>query len=69
MTNWAHVLREDMSISIRMLDVGRLGGVKLYHSSHFTHSDNSTTPTPRVMAICATIVEDSVILSGVLGIN
>lgn len=43
MTNWAHVLGEAMGMSIRMLDGGRRGGVKLYHSSHVTHSDS---PTP-----------------------
>lgn len=43
MENWAHVLGEAMGMSIRMLDGGRRGGVKLYHSSHVTHSDS---PTP-----------------------
>lgn len=63
MANWAHVLGQAMGMGIRMLDGGRRGGVKLYHSSHITHSD-SPTPTPRIMAICATIADDSVTLSG-----
>lgn len=47
---------------------GRLGGVKLHLSTHFTHY-GSSTPTLRIMATCVTIVAASVTLSGVLGLN
>lgn len=60
MVHWAHVLGRIWGC---LIGVDKKG-VKLYHSTHFTHSDIPI----QITAICATI-DDNVTLSGVLGLT